>query len=227
MPLLVAWLWRLGYDTSTLRERAADAVTWRWTPRRLGVALGVIEPGERGVIAVDRERRIRALTAHAHAVHHGGGPMQSFHGARLRRLALLADDEMIREVQRRISRVHSIEIATAPVAARMPSVARAPRATASAPGAALASTPAHARPGAHGDTPAPANVSTRAPSPAAAVARQVVTRPYTQLLAETSALLERDGAVSLRTVQRDLNVGATRARRLLADARRATAIDGG
>jgi hypothetical protein len=114
MPLLVAGLWWMGYRTDQTRERAADAITLRWTPRRLGALLGIIEPGDRDLATVHAEHRIRQLTTHAHALHHGSRPLRGYHAARLRRLALLADDAMVAEVQRRVSRVHFVEVSTAP-----------------------------------------------------------------------------------------------------------------
>ncbi len=122
MPLLVAGLWRLGYTSTAMgvRPRRDGAVTWRWTPRRLAVALGLVEPGERDIATVHRERRVRQLTTHAHGLHHGPRWLKPWHTARLRRLTLLADDEMVAEVQARVDRVHHITANTAPTGDRIP-----------------------------------------------------------------------------------------------------------
>lgn len=114
MPLLVAGLWWMGYQTQATRERAADAITWTLSPRRILVRLGLAEAGERDVIAVSRDRHTDRLTVTAHRVHHGWKVLRPIRSARLRRLALRADDAMVSEVRARITRVHEIERLTAP-----------------------------------------------------------------------------------------------------------------
>jgi hypothetical protein len=114
MPLLVAGLWRMGYVAPDVRAKAADAITLRWTPRRLGVLLGIIEPGERDLATVNAERQRRQMIAHAHAYHRGSLLLGWWHAARLRKLALLAGDDQIADVQRSVDRVHRVEASTAP-----------------------------------------------------------------------------------------------------------------
>jgi len=114
LPLLGALLWSSGYlADEPSGQRPAGAITWRWHPRRLAVLLGVIEPGERDLATVHRERLIRALTATAHGFHHGKR-FKRMRRRRLRRLALHADDGVVDEVAARIQRVHLIEHLTAP-----------------------------------------------------------------------------------------------------------------
>lgn len=114
LPLLGALLWSSGYlADEPPGERHDGAVTWRWHPRRLAIMLGIIEPGERDLATVHRERLIRALTATAHRLHHGKR-LKRLRRRRLRRLALLADDSAVDEVAARIQRVHHIEHLTAP-----------------------------------------------------------------------------------------------------------------
>lgn len=120
LPLLVAGLWWMGYQTSATRERAADAITWTLSPRRILVRLGLAEAGERDVIAVSRDRHTDRLTVTAHRVHHGWQVLRPLRSARLRRLALRADDAMVAEVQARITRVHRITTLTAPGAVERP-----------------------------------------------------------------------------------------------------------
>lgn len=111
-PSVAAAIWWMNLTADGV-ARQPDAITWRITPRRVLVRLGVVEPGERDVIAVDRERRIAAMTVTAHRLHHGTR-FAGFRASKLRRLALAADDSMVAEVQRRVQRVHLIEALTAP-----------------------------------------------------------------------------------------------------------------
>jgi hypothetical protein len=123
MPLLAAGLWWMGYVTEDVRARAVDAITYRWSLRRLGVVLGVIEPGDRDLATVNADRLIRRMTTHAHGVHHGW-LLRGWHRMRLRRLTLLAnDDAAVTEVQRRVERVHYIESSTAPMERDIRSIA--------------------------------------------------------------------------------------------------------
>lgn len=119
MPLLVAGLWRMGYVAEEVRAKAADAITLRWTPRRLGILLGIIEPGERDLATVNAERQRRQMIAHAHAFHRGSLLLGAWHASRLRKLALMATDDTIAEVQRSVDRVHRIEASTAPKTERV------------------------------------------------------------------------------------------------------------
>ena len=68
------------------------------------------------MIEVDRARRVAALTTTAHRLHHGWPPLRRLHTARLRRLALAADEAMVAEARSRVDRVHRIVALTAPTA---------------------------------------------------------------------------------------------------------------
>ncbi|TDD64793.1 hypothetical protein E1262_27280 [Jiangella aurantiaca] len=112
LPLMAAGMW---HTTLTAEGVSRPAGSWRWTPRRLLVRLGAIEPTERDLSEVARDRRIHAMTATARRVHRGAWP-QRIHAARLGRLALYADDAMIEAVRERITRAHRAVELTAPVA---------------------------------------------------------------------------------------------------------------
>jgi hypothetical protein len=103
IPLLAAYQWWLGLTADGVTEDKG-ATSWRWTPRRLLLWLGAIEPGERDVVAVDRERRVAQMTNLEYRRRHGWVRLAGRRGARLARLSLVADDEMIAEVQRRVDR---------------------------------------------------------------------------------------------------------------------------
>lgn len=110
LPVLAAGMW---WTTLTSEGTSRPEGTWRWTPRRLLVRLGAIEPNERDLADVTRDRRIAAMTATARRVHREARPRR-WHVARLERLALRADDDMIREVQSRVERAHFARDLTAP-----------------------------------------------------------------------------------------------------------------
>ncbi|GLW31888.1 hypothetical protein [Actinoplanes regularis] len=100
IPLLLVKQWWDGL-VGGASKRPADASTWRWTPRRLLLALGAIEPGERDVHTVHRERLVQQMTTLYHRYNHGSRRFKSRRAARLARLSLTADDAIIAEVQRR------------------------------------------------------------------------------------------------------------------------------
>ncbi|MBG0567922.1 hypothetical protein [Actinoplanes aureus] len=100
IPLLVVKQWWDGLIGGAAK-RPADATAWRWTPRRLLLALGAIEPGERDVHAVHRERLTQQMTTLYHRLNHGSDRLKSRRTARLARLSLTADDAIIAEVKRR------------------------------------------------------------------------------------------------------------------------------
>lgn len=112
-PPLAAAIWYMSlYADKPVPERQPSS--WIWTPRRIGIHFGLIQPGEQDLVAVDRDRRIHRLTVTSHRLHHGAGWLAGWRRARLRRLAIQADDDMVREAQRRIARVHRIERLTSP-----------------------------------------------------------------------------------------------------------------
>ncbi len=236
MPLLVAGLWRLGYATTDPQVRREDAVAWRWTPRRLGIALGLVEPGERDVATVHRERRVRQLTAHAHGLHQGPRRLRAWHTLRLRRLTLLADDTMVTEVQARVDRVHHIVTTTAPT--DTPSSAPAGRAS-GAPGAHRAGALQHATErGSNALTGAVDHSPERDPAggwtaptergqPRQPRARKRTgrARSDTDLATELAARVAATGPLSVRAIGREFGIGTKRAKTLLTVAGRSAADD--
>src|SRR5690554_6520133 len=115
LPLLAALLWWVRYAPvihpgESRRKQGA----WRWTPRRIGVALGLLDPTDADLTTVHVERQIRRLTSTAHRLHHGTRLLRGLRVARLRRLGLDATPEMVAEVHRRVALVHEIERLTDP-----------------------------------------------------------------------------------------------------------------
>ncbi|HVB45597.1 MAG TPA: hypothetical protein VNF47_23220 [Streptosporangiaceae bacterium] len=99
------------------RDRSGS---WRWTPRRIAVAAGLIDPTDADLLTVHAERRVRQLTRHANGVHRGTRLFRRWHGWRLDRLMLLATDAMVTEAGRRVNRVHHGRALTAPKAGHDP-----------------------------------------------------------------------------------------------------------
>lgn len=112
-PAVGAGIWWMGI-TADKPVAAAQPTSWIWTPRRIGIQLGLIKPGAQDLEKVDRDRRIDAITVTAHRLHHGSPRLARFRKAKLRRLALEADDAMVAQAQQRVARVNRIEKLTSP-----------------------------------------------------------------------------------------------------------------
>jgi hypothetical protein len=103
IPLLVTNQWWDGIVGEGAKQREG-ATSWRWTPRRLLLALGAIEPGERDVETVHRERLTQQMTRIEFRRRHGSKRQQERAASKLARLSLTADDDMISDVRRRVDR---------------------------------------------------------------------------------------------------------------------------
>lgn len=115
-PVAAGIVW-MELTADQAADRPRQQTSWIWTPRRIGIRLGWIAPGEEDLVQVDRNHRIDAITVTAHRLHHGSPRLRRWRRAKLRRLALQADDAMVAEARRRVARVHQIEMLTAPDAA--------------------------------------------------------------------------------------------------------------
>lgn len=103
VPLLVTLAWWDGLVGEGARRRTGQS-SWRWTPRRLLLAVGAIEPGERDVETVHRERLTQLMTRLEFRRRHGWSRLTNRRAARLARLSITADDPMITEVRARVTR---------------------------------------------------------------------------------------------------------------------------
>jgi hypothetical protein len=105
VPLLVAWNWHL--DLVADDDPAEHVATsWRWTPRRLGLTLGLLEPGARDAVTIDRDRLTARLTALRFRQRYGApwfGEL-TVRPRRIARLGLDADDEIVAESDARLAR---------------------------------------------------------------------------------------------------------------------------
>lgn len=103
VPLGLTLMWWQGVVPEGAK-RADGPSSWRWTPRRLLLAIGALEPGERDVETVHRERMIQQMTRLEFRRRGASEDRRERLGAKLARLSLMADDEMIAEVRRRVAR---------------------------------------------------------------------------------------------------------------------------
>ncbi|MEU7822921.1 hypothetical protein [Catellatospora sp. NPDC049133] len=123
LPILALIVWWIPYAPAIVKDKDSDdpaapkrkAGSWRWTPRRIGVALGALDPTDADLIDVHAERQVRRLTTASHKLHHGWKLLRPIRASKLRRLGLLATEEMVDEVARRVALVHEIEQRTDPL----------------------------------------------------------------------------------------------------------------
>lgn len=199
LPLFSLVMFQAPYLPDEPAGHKAKQGTWRITPRRIAVSLGLIDPADTDLSAVHAERTIRLLTRHAAGYHRGLKPLRRWHGWRFERLALMADDTMIAEAALRVRRVHEGLASTAPVPVTeaapvpiatgtdgaapvpvamtievppaMPIAAPTVGPTGAPPEAPMADTPHEGAAGAHGDPDPGTPRDARRPAPPSAVAK--------------------------------------------------------
>lgn len=108
IPLLVTLAWWDGLVGENAK-RAEVATSWRWTPRRLLLWLGAVEPGERDIETVHRERLTQQMTRLEFRRRNGSERQQRRAAGKLARLSLSADDGVISEVRQRVDRASWFE----------------------------------------------------------------------------------------------------------------------
>lgn len=116
IPLLVAYGW---YTDLTADDDPDEKLktSWRLTPRRIGLAIGLLEPGKRDVEEINHDRLRDRMTRLAFRQHHGDPRLNDFlrRNVRLQRLQTLADDDDVAEVRRRLARSRVDLMTTEPV----------------------------------------------------------------------------------------------------------------
>jgi hypothetical protein len=103
IPIVLTAMWWDGLVPEGVKK-AAGPSSWRWTPRRLLLWLGALEPGERDVETVHRDRLTQQMTQLEFRRRYGNPNSQKRSAKKLARLSLTADDEIITEVRQRVSR---------------------------------------------------------------------------------------------------------------------------
>jgi hypothetical protein len=111
IPLLVTNQWWDGLVGEGARKKSSGATSWRWTPRRLLLWLGAIEPGERDVETVHRERLVQQMTQLEFRRRHGSDKQQDRSARRLAKLSLTADDDIVAQVRDRVDRAMWFDVA--------------------------------------------------------------------------------------------------------------------
>jgi hypothetical protein len=105
IPLLVAYGWYVDLtadDDPTIKPKAS----LRWTPRRLGLLIGMLEPEARDAQTIDRDRLRARIVRLAFRDHHGASWLNDVlrRPVRLQRLLTVADDADVAEVRSRLAR---------------------------------------------------------------------------------------------------------------------------
>lgn len=114
IPLLVAYGWHTDL-TAADDPNARLETSWRWTPRRLGLALGMLERRAHDVETVDRDNLRNRMTRLAFRIHHAPRWLNDAlrRPTRLARLKTLADDNDLSAVRTRLARM-SVDLMVAP-----------------------------------------------------------------------------------------------------------------
>jgi hypothetical protein len=101
IPLALAKLWWDGVVGGNTKPRG-DVSSWRWTPRRLLLAIGALEPGQKDVAKVHREALANRMTSLYFGLGHGPAWLRKRRTKRLARLSLDADLDIIDTVRQRV-----------------------------------------------------------------------------------------------------------------------------
>lgn len=106
IPLLVAYGWwtDLTADDDPAQKMATSL---RWTPRRIGLAIGMLEPEQRDARTIDTDRLRDRMTTLAFRLHHGTTLLNDVfrRDIRLSRLKTLAAPADLDEVRRRLAQM--------------------------------------------------------------------------------------------------------------------------
>lgn len=116
VPVLVAYNWWLDLTADDDPDKKL-ATSWKWTPRRIGLAAGLLEPGERDAVTIDRDRLTTRITNLSFALRWGWSWPNTLMRRRVRlaRLQLVADDAIVAETHARIAQAERVmEPTTAP-----------------------------------------------------------------------------------------------------------------
>jgi len=121
IPLLVAYGWYTDLtadDDPGLKPKTS----WRLTPRRIGLAIGLLEPGERDALTIDRDRLRARMTRLAFRIEFGADPINDLlhRDVRLAKLKTIADDADLAEVRARLARMRTALIGPTPAATTTP-----------------------------------------------------------------------------------------------------------
>lgn len=127
IPLLVAYGWYVDL-TADDDPKDKPKTSLRWTPRRLALAIGMLEAGESDVETINRDRLRNRMTRLAFKMDVGDKTLNDLlrRDERLRRLLTLADDADVAAVRSRIARSKVDLLTTEPVRAQRPETLHVP-----------------------------------------------------------------------------------------------------
>lgn len=114
IPLLVAYGWYVDLTADDDPDEKPKT-SFRWTPRRLGLWIGMLEPGAKDAQTIDRDRLRARLTTLAFRIKYSPDWLNDFlhRPTRLARAKTLADDDDLRAVRARLARM-SVDLMVAP-----------------------------------------------------------------------------------------------------------------
>ena len=114
IPLLVAYGWWTDLTAGDDPDKKLTT-SLRWTPRRLGLAIGMLEATARDAETIDRDSLRDRMTRLAFRSHHAPAWLNDVlrRPVRLSRLKTLAEDADLREVRLRLARM-SVDLLTPP-----------------------------------------------------------------------------------------------------------------
>jgi hypothetical protein len=109
VPLLVAGNWYLDLTADDDPDER-QPTSWRWTPRRLLLAVGALEPGARDAVTIDRERLTSRMTMLSFRLGRGDPRISDLlrRDVRLAKLALTADDTIVADMHGRLARANGV-----------------------------------------------------------------------------------------------------------------------
>jgi hypothetical protein len=122
VPIVLTTLWWIGVIGE---GDPNDTSSWNWTPRNLLIRMGALKPGQQDVKKIQRDHLIQRMTDLYYPIAFnvdGLNPTKVKKiKERLAKLTLDADDEIIREVQRRVARTSWTTAQLLPYTATNPS----------------------------------------------------------------------------------------------------------
>lgn len=124
IPLLVAYGWYTDLTADDDPDAEKQATSFRLTPRRIGLALRLLEPRKQDIQTLDRDRLRDSLTKLAFRIQYAPDWLSTVlrREMRLARLKTLAEDADLAEVRARLARMRVSLIDDEPAAAPAPAV---------------------------------------------------------------------------------------------------------
>lgn len=120
IPLLLVLMWWDGLVGETKLNGDDEASSFNWTPRKILTRIGAISPGAKDVKTVHREHLTQRMTVLYHASLYGPEKKRDKIRAKLAKLTLDADDDMIQAVTAKVRRTGWVNSQPLPYAPTQP-----------------------------------------------------------------------------------------------------------